>query len=363
MSVNNLNTDPLTGISSRVLERDNRAGQFVYTEQRKEFSIRTKPFLNNTYGIAMNQNGSFTGTPDKIHNGTDNAYWTGSQISGTKVTFDSTVRANAGTKSVELNNANIGDEWQFDKGSDIDNTLYSHLTFYVNIDKDWSVGDSISVFMYDTGTSSIVGSKVLLEDYINEFDFDVWQKAVIPFTDLDISTDFDAIRMIQEGKNGKAPKMYFDDIQLEESNGSGIEFKVLGSTSEVFHVYELNFSMADNITAVVTNGTMQGLSYNQILGVSALSNGINIRRVSNDDVLFSANIKQLSDFFNAGMTIENSISDGTNSLINLRIKFVDPIILTGIPSENFLSLTVNDNLTGLLLFNTFARGSIETQEI
>ena len=47
-------------------------------------------------------------------------YWTGSRIVGNRTKFDSTDRANNGTKSVKTDNANIGDVYQFLKDTTID---------------------------------------------------------------------------------------------------------------------------------------------------------------------------------------------------------------------------------------------------
>lgn len=56
----------------------------------------TKFFINTDFGINMNQDVAFSGTPDRIHNGTDSTLWTATSIAGAKFTFNSTDRANEG---------------------------------------------------------------------------------------------------------------------------------------------------------------------------------------------------------------------------------------------------------------------------
>ena len=89
-----------------------------------------------------------------------------------------------------------------------------------------------------------------------------------------------------------------------------------------------------------------------------MSNGIVFQRVQNDEVLFSVVLKQLSDFLEAGSTITNAISDGTNTFISVELDFFEPIVLEG-GAGNSLSLTISDDLSGLLQFTAVARGALE----
>jgi hypothetical protein len=46
-------------------------------------------------------------------------------------------------------------------------------------------------------------------------------------------------------------------------------------------------------------------------------------------------------------------------MMALEVTFGERIILEGHPDENYLSLTVNDDLSALLEFRTAARGDVE----
>ena len=104
---------------------------------------------------------------------------------------------------------------------------------------------------------------------------------------------------------------------------------------------------------------MHGLAYDALLGVSALTNGLNFQRIQGGKVSFAVSIKQLGDFLSTGSNIVNAISDGTNTFLTLLIEFPEPIVLEPGNAENFLSFTVNDDLSGFLQLTAAARGAVE----
>ena len=344
---------------------DGRSGEsslVVYTLNREQPMPKVLPFINDSYGNAMNQNGAFGGTPIDVHNGIDSALWTGSNITGAKVTFNSTDTGTgwppAGTNSVKIDNPAAGDVWQFAKGSDQDLTSYTAFSMEVYIDKDWTAGDSVSIYGWDVAGGVIVGAKVLLEDYIDETNFDVAQSVAIPLVDFGLTGQtISAFRMQQETKAGKAAKFYIDTLAIQETGG-GIEFRVTHDPSTRYYVNRLTISISDALAGVLANGAgMIPLSYDQILGVGTLSNGIILRSVINGEASFSASLTSISDFLSVGFEIKNALSDGTNTFITLEQEFPDPLIIKGANNLNFLSMTVSDDLTGLLKFSALLRGS------
>ncbi len=352
-------------IRSRITNKDNKltaevnddseneaAGLVVATRPLKTLDNALKFFVSGTYGVDMNLDASAGGTPVPVHNGIDAVYWTGSEPVGTKATFNSSDRANSGSNSVKWDNPALNDVIQFDRGSDLTVSGYASLTLYVNVDKDWSAGDSVSIFGWDTGTTSVVGSAVLLEDYINELDFDTWQKVTIPLSAMGLTSGtIDALRAEMAGTAGKAPKFYLDDIQFEET-GTPIEFTLAPETGKWLYVDHLTISMADAYDSTVANGTVQGLAHDQFLGV-AISSGMIYKRVQNSETVFSLSVTQLMDFLQLpGGTVQSG-SDGTNTWISLNIPLSAPIILKPEQADN-LSFTINDDLSGLLWFRVSA---------
>ena len=331
-------------------------GAVTYTERLLDFSPMQTPFINPEHGAAINIDASSGGTPQGVHDGIDSVLWTGSNITGSKVTFDSGARPLAGSVSVKVDNPALNNTWAFDKGSSVTAGSYVALSLKINIDKDWSGNDEIQVYAYDTGTALDVGGRVNLSDYCNETDFDAWQSVTIPFSDLGIaSLAFDSIRMTQSGKSGKAAKLYIDTMQLEEA-GEPLEWRVVAPGNQAFYVHRLRFSFAGALAGTVANGTMHGLAYDQLLGLASLTNGIVMKRVVDGGVDFSITHHNLGDFLASGAVLTNTVSDGTDTMITLDVTFEYPIILYANESINYLSLTISDDLSGLLYGKVMAIG-------
>ena len=102
---------------------------------------------------------------------------------------------------------------------------------------------------------------------------------------------------------------------------------------------------------------MPGLAYDQLLGLSSLTNGIILTRVHDGDTHTSDSLRQLGDFLAAGFTITQGISDGTNTMIVLELVFNQPIVLYPNDTINYFKITTSDNLSGLLELRATAIGA------
>lgn len=416
-----------TSQQAQVFKRNGNQGLVVYTEKLILGDILFQPALNDVFGVEMAIDGSFSGNPVfvndgtdtlfadsgttdgttsnklvdssqnfvttvtvgmPVHNTTDDTYatvtavdsntvlslsadimttgenyqidfeWTGTAIAGVKFVFDSTDQANTGTKSFKINNASINDTAQFAKGADQDLTNFVGISFFVFVDTGWTTGDSISFYGYDTGTGMQVGDKILIEDFINEFQFDEWQKISLNLLDLDlVGKTIDAFRIEIEGKNGVGPIVYFDDIQIEETSGA-TEFKVEAPKGKKYFINEFRFSYVDAIASTLADNSMTSLSYNKILGINALTTGITFQRIQDGKILFSASIKTLGDSLKGGADLINQISDGTNTCITIKTNFMEPVLLDSRKKDS-ISVIINDDLTGLISFTAIATGRTE----
>ena len=203
-----------------------------------------------------------------------------------------------------------------------------------------------------------IGDAILLNDFIDVGNF-ASQSFAIPIADLIAIGTCDGLRIIVTRDAGAKPAFTLDDIRFEISGTPRI-FTVAANPGKRLYVNKLRFTLVDaDSTGTVTNGTMPGLLFDKLLGVTALTNGILFRRVQNGATVSSFTIRQLSDFFTIGVSLTDAIHDGTDTLITLEIEFPDPLILEGVPSVNFLSLTVQDNLAGLDLFHALIVGGQE----
>ena len=320
-----------------------------------EFDPEFHPFLNDTFGTAMNQNVTFSGTPELIFDGgSGGSEWTATAIAGVWNFADS--------GKVTITAANSLDNAIWDDSGTIDMSGRTAITGKVDLDTYNSVNNSIILQFGLAGVD--VGNSVDLNDFIDTGDF-AEQSFAIPKVDfgLDAQTvddmDITIIRLA-----GTKPTIKFDDFQIEET-GTPAVFKATTPGGTRFHVTEIRIVIADNITGITTvagateNATVPNLAYDDFMGItSPLTNGVVFARVQNSELVFSINIKQLGDFLSTGSDIVNHVSDGTNTFITLLIKFPKPIILDG-DKDDFLSFTVNDNLSGLLQFTAATRGALE----
>jgi len=334
---------------STAKKEDNKA-LLVSTDPLIKFNPEFHPFLNDDFGTAMNQNVTFSGTPEIIHNGGSSVEWTGSAVVGTWNFADS--------GKVTITSANNNDEALFDEETPttVDLTGFTALTGKVDLDIYNDVNNNIIVFFALSGDD--VGVSANLNDFIDTGDF-AEQNFVIPKADLGLTTQVvNEFTIIIERAAGTKPTIKFDDIQLE-ATGTPAVFKATTPLGSRFHITELRLRLEDAFDSTLANNSIANFPIDQLLGVSSLSNGILFQRVEDGEVLFSVTLKELGDFLATGSNLINATGNATNSGFTLLIEFPEPIVLSGGESENFLSFTINDDLSGLTRFTAAARGAIE----
>lgn len=349
-----------TGQNGSAAVREKRgipSGLVVYSEPLRDTIAQTKAAVNPTYGADMNQNVSFGGTPEGVHNGTDSALWTASAISGTW-TFDSTAQAQAGTKSVDATATVNNSEALFSDATSINTGGYTALTGYIYI-TGWPTSGTkdVEVRMRNNGTNE--GNALNLSDYINNTTFNVWQKFTIPMEDLTggaVTVDELVVRTVDIG-GGAAPDYYLDTIQFEET-GSALTYTIEPDNNAIYRIDTLQITMADAYVSTLTDGTHQKLPYNTLLGVAKLTTGINLKLTSDRVVRFNANFQQHIDFMTIPGTMVQSGGDGTNTWKVYTIPFPKPIVINS-ETQDKIEVTINDDLSGLLFLRIFARGSSE----
>jgi len=364
MSVKSIITDKATNLSAEVVDGTEQNALVVATRPLKTYDDYTNFFANSDYGINMNQDASAGGTPDKIHDGTDSALWTATDIvGGGKTTFNSTDQNHtaAGTKSIKIDNSPVNDVFQIAKGSDVTMSNYVSITMWIYVDKDWKAGDNIEIYGWDNGTNTIVGTAVGLQDYFSWFSFDTWHKvtiSLIDMGDITISTTLDAFRVRIAAAEGKSPKFYIDDIQLEQT-GTPIEFKVEPALGTWLYITDYTIVVADAIASTLADATMPNLAYDKILGETLVS-GINYQRIQDNKIKFSLILHNLLNLIGLPNATLQSGSDGTNTWIMIKIKNVEPILLKS-EDEDRLSLIISEDLTGLLQLRVSVAGKVESR--
>lgn len=263
-------------------------------------------------------------------------------------------------QSIEVAGAAVNDTFQFDKGSDLDCTGYVSLTVWVYVDKSWAAGDSVSIYGWDTGTGLQIGTTVYLQNYFEWDAYDVWHKITIPLTDmgaLSNSTTLDALRIKIETVAPVGPTFYLDQIQFEQT-GTPIKYSLTPEKGTWLHVHSFTFSFVDDVNTLALNSTMPKFTYNKILGETLIA-GVNYQRVQDGEVKFSTTSKSLMDMAQLAGT-EWGMYGSADSLTFLTLNHVhtEPFILKP-ESEDELSFTVAEDLTGLIQFRVSAGCKIE----
>lgn len=284
-----------------------------------------------------------------------NPIWVGTAVVGTWNFAD-------GGK-ITITSANQGDEASFenDVGQRWDVANFTTLTGKIDLDTYDSINNSILISFDLDGTQ--VGDTLDLNDFIATGDF-AEQTFLIPKGDFNFGTTIiNGMTLFMVRLGGAKPTVKFDAIQWEEA-GSTLEYTSQPAPLEKYHVDALRFTIVDADSNIVTvagateNATLPGLSYNKILAVTKLTNGIVFQRTQKDEINLSANIKQLADFLSLGFNITNAVSDGTNTMITLEVAFQRPFILDGATGDK-MTFTVADDLSGLLELVATARGTLE----
>ena len=360
MAVKSLITDGATKITARVDDANETETKalVVATRPLKTFDNKLTFFSSDTYGVEMNVNGAAGGTAIKVHDGTDTSLWTATDIvGGGKTTFNSTDRnhTTGGTKSIKVDNSPVGDIFQLDKGSDQDLTGHISVTMWINVDKDWKAGDAVDFYGWDTTGGTQVGTKVDLSDYFIYDDYDTWHKLNIPLSDMGLTgLTIDSVRVEQEASEGKAPKYYLDDVQIEET-GVPIIFELKPDKGTWLLVKSLQI-----VTAAVGTAASPNLPYDTILGTS-IASGINYKRIEGGVTVSAATINKFVDFMGlSNATITGQGGDATNNWVSLNVRFNEAVVLKA-EDEDKMTLTINDDLSGLLYLRVGAGAKVETR--
>jgi len=300
----------------------------------------------------------------KIHDGTDSALWTAQDVVGSKTIYDSTDQnhTTGGTKSIKCDKLPVGEIFEIDKGSDQILTNYVGVTMWIYVDKDWKLGDAVDFYGWlSTGTPAQVGTKVDLSDYFEYDDYDTWHKIYIPFTDMGLTgATIDTFRVEQEAAEGKTPKFYLDDIQIEET-GTPITFTLEAELGTWLHVKSLQLVVADDFVSTVVAGTLPGIPYDNLLGAT-ITNGIGYKRISDGETVNAATISKFVDLMTlSNATITGSGGDLTNSWLSVNIQFSEDVILKA-ENEDKMTLSINDDLSGLLYLRVGVGSKVESRE-
>lgn len=347
--------DPQNNRSSEVGIKDGINSLNVLTNPLKTYINQSVFFTNSKTSNSLNQNFTTLLSTEHVHNGNDDNYWEGTTIVGSSnaFIFSSSSRSNTGSKSIEVtNNANDNDMFQLSNNEIIDDDKYGRLVGWVYIKQDWSSDDIVDIFFYNTNTGETCSDEVNLTNYINQNNIEEWQRFNISSNDFGISSDYDALRW-RIRSSSSTPVFYLDDIDLEEIEDVGSLFTIKPQIGTWWNITGLGITIASSYDSTLTDGTLPNIPYNGLLGTS-LNNGLNYRRQENGENLFSFVMYDLLDILNQySSRITSQGYDGNITWIKIDID-IDPPYLLKSEYEDFISITVNDDLSELEYFKIVA---------
>lgn len=334
-----------------VVKKNGNHGIVAYTAPLHPLQSATFALSNSTYGRSMNQSVPFSGTPVNIHDGTDNAYWTATALSGTW-TFDSTAQNHtpAGTMSIDATSTNNNREAQIEAPSPVDVNAYDSLVGWIYITGWSTAGSAKNVELRLRLAGADVGVSVDISRYVDVGLFGEWQQFIIPITDFASGTiDQLVIKTVDIG-GGPPPDYYLDDITLQESGGF-LDFSYAPPPDKRFTVTSISTVIVDNVTELVARNPLA------LLGAGKLTNGILLRFDVADQVVQSLPVRCVEDLAKfANVNPVDTFSDNVNTMLkavgNTEIK------LDG-RNRDSMTYRVQDDLSGLVDMEVWLFGKIE----
>lgn len=366
MSLRSHITDSSTKKTAEVDAADGEIrGLVTAVRPLKTFENTIQFFTDNNGSVDLNVDAATTGTPDVIYaenSGTPTEWdWTIEAGAANRFDFAHSVTVHAGSTSIDGTNSRANNVAQGDNGSNISLSVYTSLSGFIYLTS-WAITAELLIYGWDTNLASMIGTSVDIGDYINVGTLNTWQKFTIPLSDLTlVGASIDAIR-VQLGPTNPPPNYYLDDIQLDTGGGVMI-FTVQPDNQTWLHIKDINLVIADGYTGILSDGTMPNLSYNKILGLSKLTNGIVYQRIINGEIVNVNVVRQLSDVLQLpGSSIKSLGSDGTNTFMNLNITPTEPLVLKSETNDE-LRIILSDNLSELLLFRSSVGAGEEQRSI
>lgn len=315
---------------------------------------RVLPHLNDTYGANMNINAEFGGTPEPIHNGADNAYWTATSIGLGTWNFSSATQSHSGTYSISGENTQNGSIANIEDGGNLSGytaiTLWIYLTSFSE-----NKNNEILLYFWENTGDSIVGNSIPISSYIDIDFLGSWQKATIPLSDMGITTEsIDALRIevVSDVPETQAPNFYLDDIQLEEAGGYIYDASPRPGT--LFFVTSFRTTVEANVDIRLASAQALNLDPGKLFSLNSLDNGIVQIISQSGEIKFSSQIRTLADYLQIpNSEIKNVISTGTKTLLNIDTMLPEPFLLS---EGDYSRIILSDDLSSLLKLRILAAG-------
>jgi hypothetical protein len=307
----------------------------------KRFDFTRLPFQRIDNGSeAMNIDAREAGGTTKIWNG-DETLWTRDGSAGQT---EETYAAYAGTYGLDTGVRAEDDVTYFDNGSDIDiGGTYNRLAFWLQ-PKAFPIRSRLRI-LWKNSLGDTIGSRLLVNDYVPNFDLDVWQKVTIPIADFNLTENVSRLHLRYIRKAGQ--HFYFDQFRLREA-GSYIFRIEAPDASEQYHVERVALVIAAGDTG--WNST----AFADIAG--GLENGLLLRHHNptfDPDPLvhWSVNVKTNAHLFGQYRLMnEAGFFDNEQQITMMIEPSISSIVITNLDVLDFI---ISDDLSSLADMRAF----------
>ena len=331
-------------------KREGKPGMLVYAEERRLWKQRTLLFLDADGSRNMNVDGTVSGTPDNVHNGIDNVYWTAAATIGTW-DFESTAQFNSGAQSIQAINMSDGDTATISKGADLDFGNFAAVSGFIFITKVNISNNQFNILFFDNGIST--GNSVDILDYVDSGTLNTWHKFIIPKADFGIlGQTIDELTVSVVRTTGAAPGFYLDDMKIEES--AGICFVAQPASTKIFEYSRIELYFEDALASTLTDAALPFVKLDGILGITPTI-GFTLQRFEDRVAQISLVFKTVSDMMSLTFHVVDAGSDGTNTFLKLAADLTTNSRLVETNDDQQV-ITINDDFTGLLNFRAYLIG-------
>ena len=350
----------VNGDAAVTARHDLPAGVVAYVEPYRRLIGQTKAMVNSTYGADFNVNAAFGGTPENIHDGADNVYWTASVLSGTWDFNSTTITAFADAASIDAVLTVNNDEALFTDAAagTTDTSAYGYISGAIYLATWPTTGGGTREVQLRFRLSGVdVGLPVGISNYIDTATLGSWQTFTIPIADFatgGIAINQCVLKTVHTG-GGAAQNYYIDALKFEQTGGA--VFSVQADVGSIYEITSLQITFVDAYVNTLTDATTPKVVYNKIIN-QTLTRGLVFQLTTAQVVRFNGTFSTHADFMSFPGTVVQSHGDGVNVTQTYSIPFDPPVRLNSHQKDIF-ELTVSEDLTGLVFARAFVRGGTE----
>lgn len=206
-----------------------------------------------------------------------------------------------------------------------------------------------------------VGSSILIGNFIDVADFNVWQTIAINKSDfnLDIDTIDEFILVNIDTAPGQPIDFFFDTFQIEQA-GAPVIFSLAIPEGTVYNLQQLVVSFREDTGVTIVNG-VPIIDPAKFAFQSRLAIGVINRITINNLITETTVIRCNQDFINITGTIKNKLTDNSASgAFTVEFSFGNGAQFIQSRGDG-TDCIVNDDLSGLEIFRINATGDLRDE--